>query len=301
MTALVDRLCVAGLGLLGGSVALAARRRGVAGEVVGATRSAAARELALAEGVVDRVAEPAEAARGAELVVLAMPVGAMAASLRALAPGLVEGAVVTDVGSVKAPLEETLPGLLPPGRSYVGSHPMAGSHLRGVDHARADLLEGSVCVVTGPQGPARERVDAFWRALGARVVHRSPESHDREVAWVSHLPHLLAFAFGGALAEAPAAAAALAGGGFRDFTRIARSDPALWADILCANRKALAAPLGAATATLGELGRALEAGDAEAVERLLSAARSALWAAPGDRDAASSETQPEPEDPNPNP
>ena len=298
----LDRLCVVGLGLLGGSVALAARQRGVAAEVVGATRSPAARERALAEGVVDRVAEPAEAVRGAELVVLATPVGAMATSLRGLAGGLAEGAIVTDVGSVKAPLEETLPGLLPPGRVYVGSHPMAGSHRRGVDHARGDLLEGSVCVLTGPESRASSRVEAFWQALGARVVHRSAEDHDREVAWVSHLPHLLAFAFGGALSEAPDPAAELAGGGFRDFTRIARSDPALWADILCANRKALVAPLGAATATLGEFCRALEAGDAEALNRLLSAARSALWEVPtrrGHQAPQPPQPEPDPEDPNP--
>ena len=282
MSAPVQRLCVVGLGLLGGSVALAARRRGVAAEVVGATRSPAARERALAHGLVDRIADPAEAVRGCDLVVLGTPVGAMATVLRGLAPALADRSVVTDVGSVKAPLEETLPGLLPPGRHYVGSHPMAGSHERGPEHARSDLLEGAVCVVTLGSAPesARERVAAFWTALGARVVLRSPEQHDREVAWVSHLPHLLAFAFGASLAGAPGRAGELAGGGFRDFTRIGRSDPALWADILVANRKALMAPLGAATAALEELGQALEAGDAEALERLLFAARSALWDPP---------------------
>ena len=278
--AAIERLAVVGLGLLGGSVALAAKRRGAARSVVGATRSAGARSEALAAGTVDAVAPLAEVGRDADLVVLATPVGAMAGSLRVLAPGLAAGALVTDVGSVKAPLVETLPGLLPPGCHYVGAHPMAGSHHRGLAHARADLFEDSVCVVTeAADAAAGERVVGFWEVLGARVVRRSAALHDAEVAWVSHLPHLLAFAFAGSLAAAPPASAELAGAGFRDFTRIARSDAELWADILTANRKALAAPLGAASAVLEELARALEAGDAEGVDRLLSAARTALFPA----------------------
>jgi len=280
VTAGFERVAVVGLGLLGGSVALAARERGVAREVVGATRSSEARAQALASGAVDRIAPIAEVARGADLVVLATPVGAMAAAVRQLAPGL-GTCVVTDVGSVKAPLVDTLPGLLPPGCVYVGSHPMAGSHERGMSHARADLFERAVCIVTEASDPeAGARVVAFWEALGARVVRRTAAQHDAEVAWVSHLPHLLAFAFAGSLAQAPGAAAELAGAGFRDFTRIARSDAELWADILTANRKALAAPLGAAGAQLEAIARLLEAGDAEGLDRLLSAARSALFPAP---------------------
>jgi prephenate dehydrogenase len=277
----LDRVAVVGLGLLGGSGALAARQRGAAREVVGATRSSDARAQALADGAVDRIAPLAEVARGADLVVLATPVGAMVPTVRAMSPGLAPGCVITDVGSVKAPLVDTLPGLLPPGCTYVGSHPMAGSHHRGVAHARADLLEGAVCVVTEASEPAAgERVVAFWEALGARVVRRTAARHDAEVAWVSHLPHLLAFAFAGSLAQAPDAAAELAGGGFRDFTRIARSDAELWADILTANRKALAAPLSAAGSQLESIARLLEAGDAEGLDRLLSAARAALFPAP---------------------
>jgi prephenate dehydrogenase len=273
-------VAVVGLGLLGGSVGLAAKQRGAAHTVIGATRSPDARDAALSGGAVAAVAPLEEDGRDAELVVLATPVGAMAGTLRALAPALTPGAVVTDVGSVKAPLVETLPGLLPPGCTYVGSHPMAGSHERGMPHARADLFEGSVCVVTEAASPeAEQRVETFWRALGARIVRRTAERHDAEVAWVSHLPHLLAFAFAGSLEAAPLPAAELAGAGFRDFTRIARSDAELWADILTANRKALAAPLGAAGVALEKLARALEAGDAEGLDRLLSAARTALFPA----------------------
>jgi prephenate dehydrogenase len=272
-----ERVAVLGLGLLGGSVALAAKSRGLARRVAGATRSSDALAAALRSGALDEAGSYAEAARGADLVVLATPVFAMAEVVKRIAPELSPGAIVTDVGSVKAALCETLPGLLPRGVHFVGSHPMAGSHLRGLDHARADLFEGAVCIVThAPDARALERTSEFWRALGARVVHRDPAQHDTEVAWMSHVPHVLAFAFAGALAAAPQGAAAVAGSGFRDFTRIAQSDPELWGDILTANRKALGAPLARALASLQEFARVLESGDAEAVERLIAAARAAL-------------------------
>jgi prephenate dehydrogenase len=218
----------------------------------------------------------------------------MAESLRAAAPGLRAGALVTDVGSVKGPLAETLPGLLPEGTHYVGAHPMAGSHRSGLAHARADLFEGAACVITpapGVPAAAVERVAGFWSALGTRVLRRTPEDHDEQVAWVSHLPHAVAFAFARALSGAPDAAAALRGRGFRDFTRIAASDPELWADILVQNRKALVAPLAAASERLGELARSIEAGDVEAVERFLATARDLL--ARGADDARSGGENPE--------
>jgi prephenate dehydrogenase len=279
MSARVRRLAIVGLGLLGGSVALAARRRGVAEHVVASGRRPAALAEARRRGVVAETAPLGDAVRGADLVVLATPVAAMAAVLREAAPHLAPGAVVTDVGSVKGCLAETLPGILPREVAYVGSHPMAGSHLRGWEHAREDLFEGAACVVTptaSTRGDAVARVEDFWRALGARVVRRDPETHDREVAWTSHVPHVLAFAFASALQDAPAGAAELAGPGFRDFTRIARSDAELWSEILAANRKAIAGPLQRAGERLAALARALEGGDPEALERLLAEARDAL-------------------------
>jgi prephenate dehydrogenase len=278
----VERLAVLGLGLLGGSLGLAARARGVARRVVGASRGRETLALARARGVVDEAcADPGEAAEGADLVVLATPPFAMPDVVRAIAPRLAAGAVVSDVGSVKAMLAETLPGLLPPGVVFVGAHPMAGGHARGLAHARADLFEGATCVVAPAAGAGREsveRVCAFWRALGARVVRRDPETHDGEVAWVSHLPHALAFVFARALEAAPPGAAEVTGPGFRDFTRIAQADPELWSEILAANRKALAGPLEAVAARLAELARELEAGDADALERFLTEARSRLAA-----------------------
>jgi len=277
LTPRFECVAVLGLGLLGGSVALAAKARGVAARVVGATRSPDALAEALRRGAIDAGASYADAAREADLVVLATPVFAMAEVVQRIAPVLRAGSVITDVGSVKAVLCETLPGLLPRGVSYVGAHPMAGSHLRGFEHARADLFEGAVCIVTSSaDASAFERTSGFWRALGAHVIHRNPAQHDAEVAWMSHVPHVLAFAFAGALESAPPAARAVAGAGFRDFTRIAQSDPELWGDILTANRKALAAPLARALEGLQDFARALEANDADGVERRIASARAAL-------------------------
>ncbi len=279
MKPLVDRLAVLGLGLLGGSVALAAKRRGVAACVVGAGRRRHALEAARARGVVDEVADFETAVRGADLVVLATPVHAMPEILRRVAPQLAQGAVVTDVGSVKAPLADTLPGLLPQGVAYVGSHPLAGSHLRGVEHARSDLLEGAPCAVTPTAAVDRasvERVAEFWRRLGARVVQRDPAAHDAEVSWTSHVPHVLAFAFARALASAPSGTRELLGPGFRDFTRIGQSDSEIWSDILTANRKAIAGPLQSVASAVASLAAAIEANDAEAVEEWVAAAREVL-------------------------
>ena len=159
---------------------------------------------------------------------------------------------------------------------------MAGSHEVGVEHASADLLEGATCVVT-PQAdgdPAdADRMAAFWEACGGRVLRRDPERHDVDAAWVSHLPHLLAFAYALALEKAPEGTTELAGTGFRDFVRIARSDGELWSEILASNHKALAGPLRAFSEALDELARAFESGDPSAIaagERLLTSARERL-------------------------
>jgi histidinol-phosphate aminotransferase len=266
--------------------------RGAVARVVGATRNADARRAALEHGTCDEVAELEVAVRGADLLVLATPVSAMLPMLRRVAASLEPGCIVTDVGSVKGPLCDTLPGLLPPAVEYVGSHPMAGSHARGFDHADPDLFVGRPCVVMADAAAdARERVARFWRALGADVRERQPDEHDAEVAWVSHLPHLLAYAFAGGLAEAPAGAQDLRGSGFEDFTRIARSDPEMWSEILTGNRKALAAPLQAVRHRLAELVEAIEADDTETLERLLGQARDAL-ASGGERRPLTS-TEPE--------
>ena len=280
MTPLFERITIIGLGLLGGSIALAAKSRGIATTVVGVTRRPETLTAAVRDGAVDRAgSDLAEGVRGAELVVLGTPVFAMAEVLRKTAPHLREGALVTDVGSVKGILAEVLPGILPAGATYVGAHPMAGSHHSGFSHATADLFEGAACIVSPIPGTPRapvERVAAFWSALGARVLERDPAVHDAEVGWVSHVPHVVAFAFAQALGVSPAGASEVRGSGFRDFTRIALSDPDLWADILVSNRKAIAGPLQEVCEQITALGRILEAGDAEAAEQFITAARDNL-------------------------
>jgi len=275
-----ERIAVMGLGLLGGSVALAARERGLASTVVGISRGRDTAALARERGLVDEaVVDPAAGVAGADLLVLATPVFAMADSLEKVARHLEPRALVTDVGSVKGPLAETLPGLLERGAVYVGAHPMAGGHESGLLHARADLFEGAPCVVTpvpGSDAHAVERVRAFWSGLGADVVLRDPTAHDEQVAWISHTPHVLAFAFARALEAAGTPALELRGSGFRDFTRIALSEPELWADILHQNRKALAGPLQAVGQRLLGLGRVIESGEVEGLERFIAAARENL-------------------------
>jgi len=274
-----ERVAVLGLGLLGGSVALAARERGAARTVVGSGRRREALEEAVRRGVIDATASVERAVDAADLVILATPVTAMAEQLRRAAPHLRPGTLVTDVGSVKGVLAERLPGLLPPGVPYVGSHPMAGSHRRGVEHAESDLFVGAPCVVTASadtEPGAIERIVAFWERLGARVVRRSPAEHDAEVAWVSHVPHVLAFAFARSLGAAPATAGSLGGTGFRDFTRIARSDAELWSDILVANAKSIAGPLREVAEELRCFAVDLEAGDGDALERSIAEARAVL-------------------------
>ncbi len=274
-----EKLAVLGLGLLGGSVAAAAKERGLAQHVVGAARRSGPLERALEAGIVDSVGAPRDAVIDADFIVLGTPVGSMSKVIAEVAGNLRPGAIVTDVGSVKASIVDLLPGLLPDGVEFVGSHPMAGSHLRGPEHARADLFVGATCVVT-PRAdqatPPVERVEAFWRALGARVARRTPARHDEEAAWVSHLPHLVAFAFADSLLSAPEDVGELAGSGFRDFTRIAQSDAELWGEILSVNSKALSGPLTHFSESLAKLARMLEESDSEALEILLSQARTRL-------------------------
>jgi prephenate dehydrogenase len=278
--ALFERVAVLGLGLLGGSIALALRERGLAKEVVGVSRDASTLAAARDRGAIDRGSVvPEEGVAGAELVILACPVEAMPGLLERAAPGLCPGALVHGVGSVKGGLAETLPGRLPPGVEYLGSHPMAGSHLRGLQHARADLLEAAACVITPRRETteaALERLRALWSALGMRIEERDPQRHDLEVAWISHGPHAVAFAFAAALDAAPDASARLRGGGFRDFARIARSDAALWSEILAENPQPTAAVLARVAEELSSLAEALQRGDREALRAQIERGRAAV-------------------------
>jgi prephenate dehydrogenase len=264
------------VGLLGGSLGLAARQRRLAGEVVGFVRRPASLAECVDTGAVDAATlDLAEAARGADLVVLCTPIGQMVELAARLAPLVARNAVVTDVGSVKAGVVRELEPLFAnAGAAFVGSHPMAGAEKMGVAHARADLFHGAVCVVTptpASDSTAVERVESLWDGVGGRIVRMSPELHDQLVARSSHLPQALATTLAGYVLNdaSPREQALLCAGGFRDGTRIASGSPEMWRDIMLANRGPIVAALREFSDRLDSLRNAIERGDSAALSTWL--------------------------------
>jgi prephenate dehydrogenase len=277
-----DRVAVIGVGLIGGSFALALKAAGLARSVIGAGRSRENLELALRRGVIDAVAQgPAEAASRSDLVLLATPVAQFPRLFAAIAPVLATHAVVTDAGSTKLDVVEAARGALGERfTQFVPAHPIAGAEHSGAAAAAADLFRGKRVVLTplaetSPRSLAR--VEEAWQACGARLFRMAPQDHDAVFAAVSHLPHLLAYALVHDLAERSNAAQLFgyAAGGFRDFTRIASSHPEMWRDICLANRAALLAELDRYAAQLAALRPMIERGDGAALERVFAAARGA--------------------------
>lgn len=269
-----------GVGLLGGSLGLALKRRGLADEVQGFVRRASSVAECLALGVVDRCSRNlAEAVADADLVVLCSPVGQMATLFREMSRHLAPDCVVTDVGSVKsAPVAEIEPLAGAAGVRFVGSHPMAGAEKSGPAHARADLFDGAVCALTPTTASDPAAVDLIrrmWEAVGARVLPMNPVLHDDLVARSSHLPHVVAAGLANyVLSPAhPREQAELCAGGFRDTTRVASGSPELWRDIALANRRHLSRVLGVFIEDLSEFRLALDAGDATAVEEFFRQAK----------------------------
>ena len=262
--------------MLGGSVGLAARQRGVAGQVTGLVRRAESVGECLAAGAVDAATQDlAEALDGAALVILCTPVGDMADMAARLKPHLAADAVVTDVGSVKASVVAAVEPVLP---RFVGSHPLCGSEKAGVAHARGDLFEGAACAVT-PTGQsdaaAVERVSGFWTALGGKVVSLTAEDHDAIVARTSHLPHVVASALVNAVLARPRAGESMfLGTGFRDTTRLASGSPPMWRDIALTNAEAIARSIDDLQAELEQLKTALGAKDAAALEKFFAEGKS---------------------------
>ncbi len=275
------RLGLIGCGLIGGSFALALRRAKLVRHVVGYSTSPTATESARSRGVVDAAASSAAAAvAGCDLVLLAVPVAATESTLIAIRDALAPGALVMDVGSTKGDVVEAARRVLPSHRlaDFVPAHPIAGKEVAGVEHAEASLFDGRQVVLTplDVTAPASvRRATDVWRALGSRVVTMTPPAHDSAFAAVSHLPHLLAFAFVNSLAAQPDGpeALAVAGPGFRDFSRIAASNPAIWRDILLANRAQVLAHAKAFRATLVDLEALVASGDGPALEAAIAAAR----------------------------
>jgi prephenate dehydrogenase len=278
----IEKLVVVGVGLIGGSFALALKGAGAVRRVVGVGRGAANIRRALALKIIDGAGAFDRATFGdADLVLLAMPVGQMGPVMRAVAPLLGGKTVVTDAGSTKedvvALARKELPASL---ARFVPGHPIAGTEKSGAAAAVRDLYRDRKVVLTPLKGTARDAkalVRAAWEACGASVFELRPREHDAVLAAVSHLPHLLAFALVDQVARHRDARRlfSFAAGGFRDFTRIASSHPEMWRDICIANRKALLAELGRYQGVLGRLRRMLRRGDARALEALFSGARDA--------------------------
>jgi cyclohexadieny/prephenate dehydrogenase len=269
------RLTVVGLGLLGGSLARGVRARGLAREIVAVGRPGGAGPAARAAGVVDHATtDLAAGVAGADLVVLATPVGTLAGLVRGAWPHLAPGSVLTDVGSVKRGIVEAADACPPrPGVAFVGGHPMAGSERSGFGAADADLFEGRLALLTPSERStpeAVERLGALWAALGSEVRMLGVEAHDRGVAAISHLPHLAAY---GLVRAAEGEALALAGRGFTDTTRIAASAEGLWVDIFRENRAALLEALGRYREHLDRWEALVRAGAWAALEAELGRAR----------------------------
>jgi prephenate dehydrogenase len=267
-------LTIVGVGLIGGSIGLAARRRGVARCVRGVGRQRGNLERARDLGVLDEVhLELGEAAPGSDLVVFCTPVDQIMGQVLDAAPRCTPGTLLTDAGSTKARIVRGIEGRLPAGVTFVGGHPLAGSEKRGADYADALLFEGRWTVLTPTEhtkSQAVERVAAFWQALGSRTRIMSPEEHDRALAVTSHLPHLLAAALAATL---PPDLQSLTASGFRDVTRIAAGDPQLWTAIFTHNRAAVLDALAKLQVQLTDLRQTLEAENWPALHDLLAHAK----------------------------
>lgn len=284
---LIGKLVVCGVGLIGGSFALALRRAQAVGRIVGVGRRRAPLERAQALGVIDEIADDwANALEGADLVLLAAPVGQMDAIMAAMAPHLRPGTIVTDAGSTKRDVVDAVHRHFDAALSdVVPAHPIAGAEKSGVEAAFAELYIGRKVVLTPlPESrpDAVQKVRDAWEACGAVVVGMTPQEHDRVFAAVSHLPHLLAFGLVDDLAGRANAPLLFshAASGFRDFTRIAGSHPEMWRDICVANRVALLEELDAYLAELGRLRTMLVEADGDALEAVFERARRArnAWA-----------------------
>jgi prephenate dehydrogenase len=276
-------LALLGTGYIGGSVALAARRAGVAARVIGYDQEPAAAATARERGIVDETtATPEEAVAGAALVVLAAPVGSLGALAGRIARAVSPDALVIDVGSVKSAVVAAVEAAMPTGR-FVGCHPIAGNERSGPSAADPALFRDRLCFVCpgGRASPAAvEQATAFWQALGARVLPIAPEPHDAAMAAVSHLPHVAAFALAASLSErlpelqkgGPAGASTTS---LRDTTRIAGSSPAVWRDIFLENRAHLLPLVRALEGQVAAVRAAIEANDSRALEALLATGRAA--------------------------
>ena len=280
-TALFDRVAFIGIGLIGASMALAMRRAGLARSTIACARRAATRKTALRLGIVDEVTKDyGKAVSGADLVVIAAPISTNGPIAKAIAPHLKPGAIVTDVGSVKQEVIAAIAPHLPKGVHFVPGHPVAGTEHSGPAAGFAELFDNRWCIITPiprTSSKAVAKISKMWQRMGAKVDTMQPEHHDMVLAITSHLPHLIAYTIVGTATD-------LAGdikrevikysaSGFRDFTRIAASDPVMWRDVFLSNREAVLEILQRFTEDLTGLQKAIRKGDGKALEALFTRTR----------------------------
>ena len=277
-----NQLGLIGCGLMGGSFALALKRAGLVKRVIGYSKSPSTTEKAKKLGVIDTAAESALlAVSGSDIVLIAVPVSATEATLKAIRHLIEPGVLVMDVGSTKRDVVDAARRVLKERiESFVPAHPIAGKAAAGIDHADATLYNGRQVILTPlPQTSAAmlQRATDAWAAIGAQVLRMTPENHDAAFAAVSHLPHMLAFAYFNSVARQPAGRdyLSLAGPGFRDFTRIAASDPTVWRDILMSNREEILKQSQRFRHALDAMDHAMKSGNTEALEDMIRSASDA--------------------------
>jgi cyclohexadieny/prephenate dehydrogenase len=270
MTAPFRHVALVGLGLIASSISHALRRAGFAGRITGTARTRETRARAAELGLCEVFARAESAVRGADLVILCVPPGAMGAVARRIGPALAPGATVTDVGSVKRHVVDTVGPHLPPGVHFIPGHPIAGTEHSGPDAGFASLFDKRWCILTpvpGTAPAALDRLRAFWEGLGAKVDTMDAEHHDLVLAVTSHAPHLIAYTMVGVADDlsrvTDSEVIQYSAAGFRDFTRIAASDPTMWRDVFLTNRDATLEILGRFTEELFALQRAIRTGDGD--------------------------------------
>jgi cyclohexadieny/prephenate dehydrogenase len=280
-TPLFDTVCLIGIGLIGSSLARVIRREGLAARIVACARSDATLdkvgELDLADAVFK---DPGQAVEGADLIVISTPIGTNGAIAQAIAAHLKPGAIVTDVGSVKQAVIAAVAPHIPAGVHFVPGHPLAGTEKSGPEAGFATLFQDRWCILTpdaATDAGAVERVAELWRRAGSNVETMDPAHHDRVLAITSHLPHLIAYTIVGTVfdleSDAQQEVIKYSATGFRDFTRIAASDPVMWRDVFMNNREAVLEMLGRFTEDLSRLQRAIRWGEADVLEELFTRTR----------------------------
>lgn len=275
------RVALIGLGLIGSSLSHVMRQKGLAGHISGYARSAATRAKALEIGLVDSMHESAAAAvADADLVILCVPVGACGEVAREIGPSLKEGAIITDVGSVKTAIVRDVSPHLPANVHFVPGHPVAGTEQSGPESGFAELFVNRWCILTplpSSDPAAVKKLEDFWRACGSNVETMNPEHHDLVLAITSHLPHLIAYNIVATAADVEEVTNSevikFSAGGFRDFTRIAASDPIMWRDVFLNNKDAVLEMLGRFSEDLSVLQRAIRWGDGETLVNLFTRSR----------------------------